>query len=177
MATGQIRDEVVTEPAIRPVTEDFTAPVSVSRGPEPVGGLAHGTAPVPASSNCLGGVLLECPAATVPQLVDWVLKESGIGAARLHRHGKDFDPLIVLTAWAAARFGLPDRLEDRRGLRLAEDHPVVRQLAGATWKLTQCGFGPWPRIYRPARAGQRQCVPLAILPWDARGGPGQPRLG
>ncbi|MEU6578957.1 helix-turn-helix domain-containing protein [Streptomyces sp. NPDC046805] len=115
----------------------------------------------------LGGVLLECPATTIPQLVNWVLDESGIGAARLHRHGKDSDPLIVLTAAAAARFGLPERLEDRRNLRFAQDHPVVRQLARAKWKLTQRGFGPWPRIYRPAQAGRRQCVQLAILPWDA----------
>ncbi|WP_202426607.1 telomere-associated protein Tap [Streptomyces sp. HUCO-GS316] len=119
------------------------------------------------TAYCLGGVLLDCPATTIPQLADWVLKESGIGQARLNRHGKDSDPLIVLTAAAAARFGLPERLEDRRGLRLAEDHPVVKQLAKAKWKLTQRGFGPWPRIYRPAQGGQRQCVQLAILPWDA----------
>ncbi|MER6154361.1 transcriptional regulator [Streptomyces sp. NPDC001868] len=119
------------------------------------------------TAYCLGGVLLECPATTIPQLVDWVLRESGVGAARLHRHGKDADPLIVLTASAAARFGLPERLEDRRGLRLAEDHPVVRQIAKAKWKLTQRGFGPWPRVYRPAQGGRRQCVQLAILPWEA----------
>ncbi|GAA2623821.1 telomere-associated protein Tap [Streptomyces vastus] len=119
------------------------------------------------TAYCLGGVLLECPATTLAQLVDWALQESGTGAARLHRNGKDSDPLIVLTESAAARFGLPEQLEDRRGLRLAEDHPVVRQLAKAKWKLTQRGFGPWPRIYRPAQGGQRQCVQLAILPWDA----------
>ncbi|MEW2497586.1 helix-turn-helix domain-containing protein [Streptomyces nodosus] len=119
------------------------------------------------TAYCLGGVLLDCPAVTIGQLVEWVLKESGIGQARLHRHGKDADPLIVLTASAAARFGLPERLEDRRGLRLAEDHPVVKQLAKARWKLTQRGFGPWPRIYRPAEAGRRQCVQLAVLPWEA----------
>ncbi|MFF8235052.1 hypothetical protein [Streptomyces caelestis] len=33
--------------------------------------------------------------------------------------------------------------------------------------MTQRGFGPWPRIYRPAEAGRRQCVQLAVLPWDA----------
>lgn len=119
------------------------------------------------TAYCLGGVLLECPATTIAQLVEWVLKESGIGQPRLHRHGKDSDPLIVLTASAAARFGLPERLEDRRGLRLGDDHPVVKQLAKSKWKLTQRGFGPWPRIYRPAQGGQRQCVQLAVLPWDA----------
>lgn len=122
------------------------------------------------TAYCLGGVLLDCAAATLPQLVDWTLKESGIGAPRLHRNGKDSDPLIVLTAAAAVRFGLPERLEGHealRNLRLPEDHPVVKQITKAKWKLTQRGFGPWARIYRPAKGSQRQCVQLAILPWDA----------
>lgn len=38
------------------------------------------------------------------------MKESGIGAGKLHRHGKDSDPLIVPTAAAAVRLGLPERL-------------------------------------------------------------------
>ncbi|MGW0561593.1 telomere-associated protein Tap [Streptomyces sp. NPDC003016] len=116
------------------------------------------------------GIVLECPATTIPQLVVWALEESGLGAARLHRNGKDSDPLIVLTVSAAVRFGLPERLEGpeaRRSLRLEEGHPVVKQITKAKWKLTQRGFGPWARIYRPAKAGQRQCVQLAILSWDA----------
>ncbi|MEV0604133.1 helix-turn-helix transcriptional regulator [Streptomyces sp. NPDC050315] len=122
------------------------------------------------TAYCADGLVLECPAKTIPALVDWMLKESGLGAPRLHRHGKDADPLIALTASAAVRLGLPERLEGpeaRRSLRLPDDHPVVKQLTRAKWKLTQRGFGPWPRIYRPAQAGQRQCVQLAILPWDA----------
>ncbi|MDQ0847514.1 DNA-binding transcriptional regulator [Streptomyces sp. V1I6] len=122
------------------------------------------------NAYCAGGIVLDCPATTIAQLVDWTLSESGIGAARLHRNGKDADPLIVLTAAAAVKLGLPERLEGaeaRRSLRLPEDHPVIKQLTRAKWKLTQRGFGPWPRIYRPAKAGQRQCVQLAILPWDA----------
>ncbi|MFI6494288.1 telomere-associated protein Tap [Streptomyces sp. NPDC050564] len=122
------------------------------------------------TAYCLGGVLLECPATTIPQLVDWVLGESGIGAPRLNKNGKDSDPLIVLTETAAVKFGLPARLEGpeaRRSLRLPPDHPVVKQIMKAKWQLTQRGFGPWPRIYRPAKDGRRQCVQLAILPWDA----------
>ncbi|MGW9030048.1 telomere-associated protein Tap [Streptomyces sp. NPDC055722] len=147
----------------RPARPKAAAPAADARFP-------HGPLAVldgDGTAYCLGGGLLDCPATTIGQLVEWVLKESGIGQARLHRHGKDSDPLIVLTTSATARFGLPERLEDRRGLRLAEDHPVVRQLAKAKWKLTQRGFGPWPRIYRPAEAGRRQCVQLAVLPWDA----------
>ena len=113
------------------------------------------------------GLVLECPATTVVELVEWTLRESGLGAPRLHRNGRDADPLVVLTASAAARLGLPERLEDREGLRLPEDHPVVKQVERAQWKLTKRGFGPWARIYRPAQGNQRQCVQLAVLPWDA----------
>ncbi|MFF1836970.1 telomere-associated protein Tap [Streptomyces sp. NPDC058231] len=116
------------------------------------------------------GIVLDCPATTIAELVDWTLQESGIGAPRLHRNGKDSDALIVLTATAAVRLGLPERLEGfeaRRSLRLPEDHPVVEQISRAKWKLTRRGFGPWARIYRPAKAGRRQCVQLATLPWDA----------
>ncbi|MEU5902475.1 telomere-associated protein Tap [Streptomyces venezuelae] len=113
------------------------------------------------------GLVLDCPATTIVELVEWTLRESGLGAPKLHRHGKDADPLIVLTASAAARLGLPERLEDRRGLRLPEDHPVIKQVLKAKWQLTQRGFGPWARVYRKAQGRERQCVQLAILPWDA----------
>jgi hypothetical protein len=116
------------------------------------------------------GIVLDCPATTVPELVEWTLRESGLGAPRLHRNGKDSDPLIVLTAAAAVKLGLPERLEgheQRRSLRLPEDHPVVKQVAKAKWQLTQRGFGPWARIYRKATGNQRQCVQFAVLSWDA----------
>ncbi|MEU1377995.1 helix-turn-helix domain-containing protein [Streptomyces triculaminicus] len=119
------------------------------------------------SAYGVDGIVLDCPANTVVELVEWTLRESGLGAPKLHRNGKDSDPLIVLTAAAAVKLGLPERLEDRRGLRLPEDHPIVKQITKAKWQLTQRGFGPWARIYRKAQGSQRQCVQLAILPWDA----------
>ena len=119
------------------------------------------------SLYCAGGLVLDCPAKSVPELVEWTLAEAKLGASRLHRSGKDSDPLIVLTTAAAARLGLPERLEDRRAMRLPEDHKVARQITKAKWQLTKRGFGPWARIYRPAKGSERQCVQLAVLPWDA----------
>ncbi|WP_331750539.1 telomere-associated protein Tap [Streptomyces albidoflavus] len=122
------------------------------------------------SAYAVGGVVLDCPATTVPELVEWTLRESGLGAPKLNRYGKDSDPLIVLTAAAAVKLGLPERLEgheQRRSLRLPEDHPVVKQVTKAKWQLTQRGFGPWARIYRKAQGRERQCVQLAVLSWDA----------
>ncbi|MFF4590453.1 telomere-associated protein Tap [Streptomyces sp. NPDC001388] len=119
------------------------------------------------NAYCPGGIVLDCPATDLPSLVDWALTEAHLGTPRLHRHGKDADPLLVVTAPAAACLGLPAELEDRRGLRLPDDHPVVLQLTRNRWKLTRRGFGPWPRIYRPAQDGRRQCVQLAVVPWGA----------
>ncbi|MEV5783759.1 telomere-associated protein Tap [Streptomyces sp. NPDC048448] len=122
------------------------------------------------SAYGVDGIVLDCPASTVPELVEWTLKESGLGAGKLSRYGKDSDPLVVLTAAAAVRLGLPERLEgheQRRSLRLPEDYPVVKQVLKAKWQLTQRGFGPWARIYRKAQGRDRQCVQLAILSWDA----------
>nr|WP_202467155.1 helix-turn-helix transcriptional regulator [Streptomyces sp. SID8378] len=119
------------------------------------------------SAYGVDGIVLDCPATTVVELVEWTLREAHLGAPKLHRNGKDADPLIVLTTAAAVKLGLPERLEDRRGLRLEENHPVVKQILKAKWQLTQRGFGPWARIYRKATGAQRQCVQLAILPWDA----------
>lgn len=122
------------------------------------------------SAYCVGGLVLPCPAHDIPGLVQWALTDARLGAPRLHRSGKDADPLVVLTESAAVRFGLPAELADRRGLRLPEDHEAVRGVGRAGWQLTRRGFGPWARIYRPAQAGQRQCVQLAVLPWGALDG-------
>ncbi|MFJ5731043.1 telomere-associated protein Tap [Streptomyces paradoxus] len=150
----------------RPATKKAAQPADDPRFP-------HGPLAVLDGDGCaygVDGIVLDCPASTVVRLVEWTLRESGLGAPKLNRHGKDSDPLIVLTAAAAVKLGLPERLEgheQRRSLRLPEDHPVVKQVVKAKWRLTQRGFGPWARIYRKAQGRERQCVQLAILSWDA----------
>ncbi|MFJ3841627.1 telomere-associated protein Tap [Streptomyces sp. NPDC090054] len=120
-------------------------------------------------AHATGGLVLPHPTSGLPDLVAWALgPDADLRAPRLHRNGKDGDPLLVLTAAATEALGLPLTLEDRRALRLPDNHPVVKQLAKAKWQLTRRGFGPWPRIYRPATPGTgRQCVQLAVLPWGA----------
>ncbi|GHH88497.1 transcriptional regulator [Streptomyces sulfonofaciens] len=153
-------------PSRRSIAKEAAKPATDPRFP-------HGPLAVLDGDGCAygtGGLVLDCPATTVVELVEWALTESGLGAARLNRNGKDSDPLIVLTAAAAVKLGLPERLEgheQRRSLRLPEDHPVVKQVVRAKWQLTRRGFGPWARIYRKAQSNQRQCVQLAILSWDA----------
>jgi DNA-binding transcriptional regulator YiaG len=152
--------------ARRPAPQKATKPAADPRFPHGPLAVLNGDG----SAYATGGIVLDCPAATVVELVEWTLRESGLGAPRLHRNGKDSDPLIVLTAAAAVKLGLPERLEgheQRRSLRLPEDHPVVKQVVKARWRLTQRGFGPWARIYRKAQGRERQCVQLAILSWDA----------
>ncbi|MFC8918757.1 telomere-associated protein Tap [Streptomyces sp. NPDC057116] len=119
------------------------------------------------NAYCAGGLVLDCPARDIPALVAWALGEARLGAPRLHRNGKDADPLVVLTEAAAVRLGLPAELTDRRGLRLPEDHKVVRQIKKAKWQLTRRGFGPWAWVYRPAQGSRRVCVQFAVLPWGA----------
>ncbi|MEU0009316.1 helix-turn-helix transcriptional regulator [Streptomyces sp. NPDC006314] len=118
---------------------------------------------------CVGGLVLDVPAKSLPALVEWTLKEAQLGAARLHSSGKDADPLLVLTAAALERYGLPARLSQSERLagRLPDGHKVCRQLDRADWHLTKRGFGPWARIYRPAQGRQRQCVQLCIPSWNA----------
>jgi transcriptional regulator with XRE-family HTH domain len=118
---------------------------------------------------CVGGLVLDVPAKSIPALVDWTLKEAKLGAPKLSGPGKDADPLVVLTEAALERYGLPATLteEERLAGRLPEGHKVVKQLARAEWKLTKRGFGPWARIYRPATGSERACVQLCIPSWHA----------
>ncbi|GHE92216.1 telomere-associated protein Tap [Streptomyces fumanus] len=118
---------------------------------------------------CVGGLVLDVPAKSLPALVDWTLKEAKLGQPKLSGPGKDADPLLVLTEAALARYGLPAALTDEERLagRLPQNHKVVKELARAEWKLTKRGFGPWARIYRPATGAERSCVQLCIPSWHA----------
>ncbi|MDO0917874.1 helix-turn-helix domain-containing protein [Streptomyces sp. DT2A-34] len=118
---------------------------------------------------CVGGLVLDVPAKSIPALVDWTLKEARLGQPKLSGPGKDGDPLIVLTKAALERYGLPVALTDEEKLagRIPESHKVIKQLARADWKLTKRGFGPWARIYRPAQGSERNCVQLCIPSWHA----------
>ncbi|MFJ3250642.1 telomere-associated protein Tap [Streptomyces sp. NPDC086782] len=118
---------------------------------------------------CVGGLVLDVPAKSLPTLIEWTLSEARLGQARLHRNGRDADPVLVLTPAALERYGLPAALseEERRAGRLPDGHKVVKQLVKADWQLTQRGFGPWARIYRPAEGSKRNCVQLCIPAWNA----------
>ncbi|GAB1333215.1 telomere-associated protein Tap [Streptomyces sennicomposti] len=118
---------------------------------------------------CVGGLVLDVPAKSLPSLVDWTLREAQLGAPKLAGPGKDADPLLVLTEAALERYGLPVTLtqEEKHAGRLPEGHKVIRQLTRADWKLTKRGFGPWARIYRPATGSARACVQLCIPSWHA----------
>ncbi|MFF2521443.1 telomere-associated protein Tap [Streptomyces liangshanensis] len=121
------------------------------------------------SAYCVGGLVLDVPAQTIPALVDWTLTEARLGQARLHRHGRDADPILVLTAAALERFALPAALseEERRTGRLPAGHKVVKQIERAGLRMTQRGFGPWARVYRDPEGSRRHCVQLCVLPWNA----------
>ncbi|WP_331746033.1 telomere-associated protein Tap [Streptomyces sp. NBC_00872] len=121
------------------------------------------------SAYCVGGLVLDVPAKSVPALVEWTLKEARLGQPRLHRNGKDADPIVVLMPSALERYGLPAALseEERRAGRLPAGHKVLKQLERAEWQLTKRGFGPWARIYRPAEGAKRNCVQLCIPAWNA----------
>ncbi|WP_030460224.1 helix-turn-helix domain-containing protein [Kitasatospora sp. NRRL B-11411] len=113
----------------------------------------------------------------VAELLEWALR-ARLGSARLHRYGKDGDPLLVLTDAAATELGLPPAGRDEKTQyvarigRLPDTHKQVKALAKDGWQLTRRGLGPWARIYREPEAGRRQCVQLCVLPWGALDGAG-----
>ncbi|MFJ7209446.1 telomere-associated protein Tap [Streptomyces sp. NPDC098789] len=117
---------------------------------------------------CVGGLVLDVPAKSLPSLVDWTLKEAKLGQPKLSGPGRPADPLIVLTAAACERYGLPVTLTEQERIagRIPEGHKVIKQLTRADWQLTKRGFGPWARIYRPAKGSDRQCVQLCIPSWN-----------
>ncbi|MFD4260778.1 telomere-associated protein Tap [Streptomyces sp. NPDC058534] len=118
---------------------------------------------------CTGGLVLDVPAKSLPSLVDWTLKEAKLGQPKLSGPGRPADPLLVLTEAALERYGLPVSFtaEEKDAGRIPEGHKVIKQLVRADWKLTKRGFGPWARIYRPAKGSDRQCVQLCIPSWNA----------
>ncbi|MFB7482953.1 telomere-associated protein Tap [Streptomyces anulatus] len=118
---------------------------------------------------CVGGLVLDVPAKSLPSLVDWTLKEGKLGQPKLSGPGRPADPLLVLTEAALERYGLPTALtaQEKDAGRIPEGHKVIKQLTRADWKLTKRGFGPWARIYRPAKGSDRQCVQLCIPSWNA----------
>ncbi|MFG2979244.1 telomere-associated protein Tap [Streptomyces sp. NPDC048331] len=121
------------------------------------------------SAYCVGGLVLDVPAKTIPALVDWTLAEARLGQARLHRNGRDADPILVLTPSALERFGLPAALseQERNAGRLPSGHKVVKQIEKAGLQMTQRGFGPWARLFRDPEGSRRRCVQLCVLPWNA----------
>ncbi|MFI2318489.1 transcriptional regulator [Streptomyces sp. CB00072] len=118
---------------------------------------------------CVGGLVLDVPAKSLPSLVEWTLKEGKLGQPKLSGPGRPADPLLVLTEAALERYGLPTGLtpEEKDAGRIPEGHKVIKQLTRADWRLTKRGFGPWARIYRPAKGSDRQCVQLCIPSWNA----------
>ncbi|MFF1508503.1 telomere-associated protein Tap [Streptomyces sp. NPDC058326] len=189
-ASESTRPRTAAAPAAAPRPERRTTrPSSAARRPgavkaAPAGAPAGGTDPrfehgplavVDVTDDgrvlayCVGGLVLDVPAKSVPSLVDWALKEARLGQPKLSGPGKDADPLLVLTEAALARYGLPVTLTDEEQLagRIPEDHQVVKQLARGDWKLTKRGFGPWARIYRPATGSERACVQLCVPSWNA----------
>ncbi|MFI9311116.1 telomere-associated protein Tap [Streptomyces triculaminicus] len=178
----------VPAPAAAPSPARTTRPSSTSRRPgtrkaAPAGTPAAGTDPRfengplavidiedgQVVAYCTGGLVLDVPAKSLPSLVDWTLKEAKLGQPKLSGPGKDADPLLVLTEAALERYGLPAALtqEERLAGRIPAGHKVIKQLTRADWQLTKRGFGPWARIYRPAKGSDRQCVQLCIPSWNA----------
>ncbi|MGW1354893.1 telomere-associated protein Tap [Streptomyces sp. NPDC002409] len=172
-ASGTARPSTSRRPgAKKAVAKKTTAPAAAAIDPRFENGplaVIDADADGQVLAYCVGGLVLDVPAKTIPALVDWTLTEARLGQARLHRHGRDADPILVLTASALERYGLPAALseEERRASRLPAGHKVVKQIGRAGLQMSQRGFGPWARIYRDPEGSRRRCVQLCILPWNA----------
>ncbi|MEO3768662.1 helix-turn-helix transcriptional regulator [Streptomyces sp. B8F3] len=151
--------------AARPGTSAGGADPRFENGPLAVVDVADGQA----YAYCVGGLVLDVPAKSLPSLVDWTLKEAKLGQPKLSGPGKPADPLLVLTESALERYGLPSALSEQERLagRIPDGHKVIKQMTRAEWQLTKRGFGPWARIYRPAQGSDRSCVQLCIPSWGA----------
>ncbi|MCY0961460.1 transcriptional regulator [Streptomyces sp. H27-H5] len=92
---------------------------------------------------------------------EWALAV-GLGAPKLSQDGEDSGPLLVLTESATEFLGLPARLDDRKRLRVPDDHPAVKALTEAGWTHSRAGVGPWTFLYRG-----RTEVRVASVVWGA----------
>ncbi|TGA91163.1 helix-turn-helix transcriptional regulator [Streptomyces sp. MZ04] len=155
-------------PAKKP-TPAATATPRFENGPLAVIDVAADADGGEAMAYCVGGLILDVPAKSLAALVDWTLTEAHLGQPRLHRNGRDADPVLVLAPRALERYGLPAALsdEERRAGRLKDSHKVVKQLGRAELQLTQRGFGPWTRVFRDPEGSRRRCVQLCIPAWGA----------
>ncbi|MEU6467443.1 transcriptional regulator [Streptomyces sp. NPDC046976] len=86
----------------------------------------------------------------------------GLGAGPLSQYGEDAGALLVLTEGAGEALGLPARLDDRKRLRVPDDHPAVKAVEEGGWKLSRAGLSPWSFLYRG-----RVEVSVATIPWGA----------
>lgn len=156
-------------PAAKKATVKPAAPAAAAADPRFVNGPLAGVDVEDGQvfAYCIGGLVLDVPAKSIPALADWTLTEAKLGARKLSGPGQDADPLIVLTKAACERYGLPLHFteEERLSGRLPEGHKVIKQLTRADWQLTKRGFGPWARIYRPAKGSERMRVQLCIPGW------------
>ncbi|MFJ3673633.1 telomere-associated protein Tap [Streptomyces sp. NPDC090106] len=92
---------------------------------------------------------------------EWALAY-GLGAPGLSRYDEPSGPLLVLDGSAVEALGLPLQLDDRRNLRVTEDHPAVKAVDAAGWTLSRAGLGAWSFLFK-----DRAEVRLAVIPWGA----------
>ncbi|TLQ38835.1 telomere-associated protein Tap [Streptomyces marianii] len=86
----------------------------------------------------------------------------GLGAGPLSQYGEGSGPLLVLTEAAVEALGLPAQLDDRKRLRVGDDHPAVKAVEEAGWKLSRAGLSPWSFLFK-----NRTEVHVAVVPWGA----------